>query len=87
MTLFRADEQNALSAKSPDAINPLHYKAGGIECIDAIQAQLSPTEFRGYLRGQIAKYNWRLGLKDSVEQDANKLLWYASMLAGRDPRD
>jgi hypothetical protein len=69
-----------------DAINPLHYKAGDIECIDAIQAQLSPTEWRGYLRGQIAKYNWRLGLKDSVEQDANKLWWYASLLAGRDPR-
>ncbi len=69
-----------------DAINPLHYKAGDIECIDAIQAQLSPTEWRGYLRGQIAKYNWRLGLKDSVERDAAKLLWYASMLAGRDPR-
>jgi hypothetical protein len=69
-----------------DAINPLHYKAGDIECIDAIQAQLSPAEWRGYLRGQIAKYNWRLGLKDSIEQDAAKLLWYASMLAGRDPR-
>jgi hypothetical protein len=25
-------------------------------------------------------------LKDSVEQDANKLLWYAMLLAGRDPR-
>jgi hypothetical protein len=70
-----------------DAINPLHYKTGDIECIDAIQAQLSPAEWRGYLRGQIAKYNWRLGLKDSAEQDANKLLWYSMMLAGKDPRD
>jgi len=69
-----------------DPINPNHYRAGEIECIDAIAAQLSPTEFRGYLRGQVAKYCWRLGLKDSVEQDAKKLLWYASMLAGVDPR-
>ena len=69
-----------------DPINPNHYRAGEIECIDAIEAQLSPTEFRGYLRGQVAKYNWRLGLKDSVEQDAQKMLWYASMLAGVDPR-
>jgi hypothetical protein len=69
-----------------DAINPSHYKAGDIECIDAIHAQLSPAEWRGYLRGQIAKYNWRLGLKDSIEQDAAKLLWYAMLLAGRDPR-
>jgi hypothetical protein len=69
-----------------DPTNPSHYKVGDIECIDAIQAQLSPAEWRGYLRGQIAKYNWRLGLKDAIEQDAAKLLWYASMLAGRDPR-
>jgi hypothetical protein len=69
-----------------DPINPNHYRAGEIECIDAIEAQLSPTEFRGYLRGQVAKYNWRLGLKDSIEQDAKKLLWYSSMLAGVDPR-
>jgi hypothetical protein len=66
---------------------PAHYNQSDIECIDAIQAQLSPTEWRGYLRGQVAKYNWRLGLKDVAEQDAKKLLWYASWLAGRDPRE
>ena len=69
-----------------DPINPLHYIAGEIECIDAIRAQLSPAEWRGYLRGQIAKYNWRLGLKDAAGQDAKKLAWYASWLAGKDPR-
>jgi len=69
-----------------DPINPLHYKAGEMECIDAIRAQLSEAEWRGYLRGQVAKYNWRLGLKDAAEQDAKKLLWYATLLAGRDPR-
>jgi hypothetical protein len=69
-----------------DPINPAHYRVGCIELIDAIEAQLSPAEFRGYLRGQVAKYNWRLGLKDSFDQDAKKLLWYASLLAGVDPR-
>lgn len=69
-----------------DAINPGHYKQGDVECIDAIRAQLSDEEWRGYLRGQIAKYNWRLGLKDAAEQDAKKLLWYANLLAGEDPR-
>jgi hypothetical protein len=69
-----------------DPINPVHYRVGDVECIDAIEAQLSPAEFREYLRGQMAKYNWRLGLKDSFDQDAKKLLWYASLLAGVDPR-
>lgn len=67
------------------AINPAHYK-DEIECIDAIRAQLTDDEWRGYLRGQVAKYNWRMGRKDSAEQDAQKLLWYASWLAGIDPR-
>lgn len=65
---------------------PAHYNQGEVECIDAIQAMLTPTEWRGYLRGQVAKYNWRLGSKDAAEQDARKLLWYATWLAGRDPR-
>ena len=70
-----------------DPINPNHYKAGEVECIDAIASALSPAEFRGYLRGQIIKYTWRLGLKGSAEVDAEKALWYATWLAGRDPRE
>lgn len=66
---------------------PAHYAHADVECIDAIRAQLTISEWRGFLRGQVAKYNWRLGLKDSAEQDARKLLWYATWLAGRDPRE
>ena len=69
-----------------DAINPKHYR-DDIECIVAIRAQLTDDEWRGYLRGQIAKYNWRMGRKDEAAQDAQKLLWYASFLAGADPRE
>ena len=69
-----------------DAINPDHYR-DNIECIDAIRAQLTDEEWRGYLRGQVAKYNWRMGRKDEAAQDAQKLLWYASFLAGADPRE
>lgn len=65
---------------------PAHYNQGEIEAIDAIRAQLSDEEWRGYLRGTVAKYNWRLGRKDALEQDARKLRWYASWLAGVDPR-
>ena len=43
-----------------DLVNhPLHYTDGAIECIDAIAAQLTPEEYRGYLKGNIAKYVWR----------------------------
>jgi len=29
---------------------PVHYAAGSVECIDAIEAQMTPEEFRGYLK-------------------------------------
>jgi hypothetical protein len=59
-----------------DAINPDHYKAGGIEAIDYIQAKLSPKEFAGYCRGNALKYISRAGRKDSVEQEVRKAIWY-----------
>ena len=66
---------------STDEVNtPAHYTQGGIECIDAIEAQLTQQEFIGFLRGQIAKYNWRMGLKGSVLVDAQKCQWYTNKL-------
>lgn len=66
---------------------PQHYAEKDIECIDAIRAQLTEEEWRGFLRGQVAKYNWRLGRKDAPAQDAGKLRWYATWLIGIDPRE
>ena len=66
---------------------PSHYASAAVECIDAIRAQLSEEEFRGFLRGQVAKYNWRLTKKGKQSEDAGKLLFYAKLLNGIDPRE
>jgi hypothetical protein len=51
-----------------DMVNhPPHYTDGGIECIEAIEAQLTPEEYRGYLKGNIAKYVWRERHKGGTE--------------------
>ena len=51
-----------------DLVNhPPHYTDGSIECIDAIEAQLTPEEYRGYLKGNIAKYAWRERHKGGTE--------------------
>ena len=85
--------EQASDAKSKVIFNdrevyaPPHYTSAEIECIDSIRAQLCPIEFRGFLRGQIAKYNWRLTSKHpDPNKDAGKLLWYSMFLAGKDPR-
>ena len=58
----------ATSSSQEDVVNhPSHYTDGGIECIDAIEAQLTTEEYRGYLKGNIAKYVWRERHKGKTE--------------------
>tara|TARA_Y100001973_G_C5204384_1_gene340374 strand:+ start:739 stop:978 length:240 start_codon:yes stop_codon:yes gene_type:complete len=72
---------------SEDEVNkPKHYSASlklikgtQIECIDAIEAQLTKEEFRGYLKGNIAKYLWREKLKGGVIS-LKKAQWYLKRL-------
>jgi hypothetical protein len=65
-----------------DPINhPAHYTSGSVECIDAIAAALGHDGFVAFLRGQVIKYQWRLGLKDAPAQDAAKAVWYANRLS------
>jgi len=63
----------------PDAINPPHYKQGGIECIDGIEASMSPLQFKGYLQGNVLKYVWRHRHKGGIE-DLKKAQWYLNRL-------
>lgn len=60
--------------------NPEHYNQGDIECIDAIQAALTPEEFRGYCKGNVIKYVWRERLKGGNESLA-KAQWYLERAA------
>ncbi len=65
-----------------DQINPDHYKQGGIECIDAIEAALTPEEFRGYCKGNIIKYTWRERMKGEAVSLC-KAQWYLRRLLGK----
>ena len=63
-----------------DNVNhPVHYTSGGVECIDAIQAALTPEEFRGFLKGNVIKYTWRERMKAGVES-LQKAEWYLKRL-------
>ena len=59
--------------------DPPHYNGGSIECIEAIQAALTPTEFRGYCKGNNLKYTWRENYKGK-NQDLRKAAWYLDRL-------
>tara|TARA_R110000796_G_C14269171_1_gene401029 strand:- start:129 stop:365 length:237 start_codon:yes stop_codon:yes gene_type:complete len=64
-----------------DPVNPSHYKQGDIECIDAIEASMTLTQFQGYLKGNIMKYLWRYEHKSNEGlEDLNKAQWYMDKL-------
>ena len=71
------DEQ--LPVLSDTVNHPSHYTDGEIECIEAIEAQLTPEEYRGYLKGNVAKYVWREKHKGGIES-LKKAQWYLDRL-------
>ena len=66
-------------SSKPDNVNhPKHYLKGGLECIQVIEAQLTPQQYEGYLYGNVLKYMWRWldknGLED-LRKAAHYLMW------------
>ena len=81
----KRDVEDRGAVQSGDPINePEHYRQGMIECIEAIEAQLTAEEFRGYLKGNVAKYVWRERHKGGGES-LRKAQWYLSLLIDKTP--
>ncbi len=69
-----------MKTEEEDLVNaPPHYRAGAIECIDAIRAALTPEEWRGYIKGNVMKYVWRERHKGGTES-LRKAAWYLERL-------
>jgi hypothetical protein len=78
---FHEDVTRLAHNPKDDLVNhPAHYKAGGIETIDFIQAKLTREEYIGYLKGNALKYASRIGKKGAPDIDAGKMAWYAMKL-------
>ena len=77
--------ENRLGKSYANLINnmvdhPPHYNNGNVECIEAIEAMLTPDEFVGYLRGNSLKYRWRFRYKKKPIEDLRKARWYEERL-------
>ena len=73
----KEDVKQSLRTES-DPVNPLHYKQGGIECVEAIKAATGDG-FVGYVWGNVLKYLWRWPKKGGVD-DLKKARWYLDRL-------
>ena len=65
----------------PDAINPPHYTAGKVECIDAIAAAVNGLSgMQGVCVAHVIRYLWRLHRKGEPLENARKAAWYMERL-------
>jgi hypothetical protein len=79
VTQGRGKGQPRLRMQGVDTVNhPPHYKVGGIETIDFIEAKKL-----NYNLGNVIKYITRADHKGSRNEDLQKALWYLNRELGR----
>lgn len=69
-------------AKADSVSSPSHYRAGSVECIDAIDAALAGVKdpLSGFYVAQVIKYLWRHEKKGKPLEDLKKAQWYLNRL-------
>ena len=73
-------KQELLLTLVKDNINPNHYKQGGVECIDALEAAtVNLKGIEAVCTANAIKYLWRWKEKNGHE-DLNKAIWYINRL-------
>jgi hypothetical protein len=73
--------RDALDQDVVDVVNsPPHYKSGGIEAIEGIEASMEPEAYAGYLKGSVTKYLWRYEKKGKPLEDLKKARWFLDRL-------
>lgn len=88
---FHGEFENLTEAEKDKIINPKHYEIipanaykdypDGMEYMDIMRHALSHLNgVEAHVAGQIFKYLFRLGKKDSKLQDATKVAWYSNRL-------
>lgn len=60
--------------------NKHHLIWDGKQSIDVMRHMLTREEFLGFLKGQVLKYQLRLGKKDDYKQDLKKIDDYTKQL-------
>jgi|APGre2960657373_1045057.scaffolds.fasta_scaffold11057_4 hypothetical protein len=79
--LTQGEAQSAQGLRSDDPVNnPMHYQAGGIECIDVIEAVTADMRGKDAVcTANVIKYLWRWPKKGGVES-LKKARWYLDRL-------
>ena len=82
-----ADTINLDSTSSDNVNHPNHYCQGGIECIKAIEASMTPEEFQGYCKGNVIKYVWRFREKNGLEDLKKARVYLGWMIESKEKQE
>lgn len=81
-------KQEEQETTQPDNVNhPNHYCQGGIECIKAIEASMTPEEFQGYCKGNVIKYCWRFREKNGLEDLKKAQVYLGWMIESKEKQE
>lgn len=75
------------TTKSDTVMHPSHYCQGGIECIKAIEASMTPEEFQGYCKGNVMKYIWRFREKNGLEDLKKAQVYLGWMIESKEKQE
>lgn len=75
------------TAQSDNINHPGHYCQGGIECIKAIEASMTPEEFQGYCKGNVMKYIWRFREKNGLEDLKKAQVYLGWMIESKEKQE
>ena len=79
---------SAYETTRTDNVNhPGHYCQGGIECIKAIEASMTPEEFQGYCKGNVMKYVWRFREKNGLEDLKKAQVYLGWMIESKEKQE
>lgn len=66
--------QDPRKKATSEPVNPKHYKAGSVDCIEALESMEQGGS--SYHLISAVKYLWRAHLKGNPIQDCQKAIWY-----------
>ena len=76
--VYKVEKTQPAEENEPVAPNA-HYQTN-IQPIEFMQANMTPEEFIGFLKGNIIKYTARCGKKDDPNKEVDKIIQYAEWL-------
>lgn len=80
-TYIVVNEDRVQSVKEEDNKHDKHYLEAVVEPIKVMEKLFTKEELKGFIKGNILKYRLRMGHKDDIQKEMDKIRVYEQWLA------